>query len=117
MDILARPWLVDENSPSGGLAFANPQANFVRQIQQADDSHTAELLNMNLYTEVRCPVKILWGEKDEWIPFDKIEKLAGMLGDRLEELVRIPDAGHLVMLDQPAMVTLEIGQWLEKKSG
>lgn len=117
VDILARPWLVDENSPSGGLAFANPQANFVRQIQQADDSHTAELLNMNLYTEVRCPVKILWGEKDEWIPFDKIEKLAGMLGDRLEELVRIPDAGHLVMLDQPAMVTLEIGQWLEKKSG
>ncbi|KAK6205861.1 hypothetical protein LQW54_008156 [Pestalotiopsis sp. IQ-011] len=116
VDILARPWLIDETSPSRGLGYATPQDNFVRQIQQADDSHTAELLERNRYAEVRCPVKILWGEKDEWIPVDKIEKLAGMLGDRLEELVRIPDAGHLVMLDQPAMVTLEIGRWLEKKS-
>ncbi|ETS87595.1 hypothetical protein PFICI_01423 [Pestalotiopsis fici W106-1] len=120
VDALAQPWLMGSTNTSaasdlGDLDYS-PQKNFVRQIQQADDSHTAELLDSNLYPHVRCDVKIIWGEEDEWIPFEKMEKLAEMLGDRLRAFVTIPDAGHLVMLDQPSRVTLEIGRWLEQQS-
>ncbi|KAF7516272.1 hypothetical protein G7054_g14221 [Neopestalotiopsis clavispora] len=134
VDALAQPWLMSkttENSSFSSTSAAsasdldkdldldllghNPQRNFVRQIQQADDSHTAELLDSNLFSQVRCNVKIIWGENDEWIPLEKMERLAGMLGNRLQAFVTIPDAGHLVMLDQPSRVTLEIARWLEQQ--
>lgn len=113
-DVLARPWLTvaDRDSKSQN----SPQSNFVRQIKQSDDSHTAELLDSNLYTQVRCDVKILWGEKDGWIPYEKMQTLADMLGHRLKAFVTVPNAGHLVMLDQPERVTLEISRWLEKRA-
>jgi pimeloyl-ACP methyl ester carboxylesterase len=110
-DILARPWLAG-NASSPKLQY-NPQTNFVRQIKQSDDKHTAELLNKNLYAQVRCDVKLIWGERDEWIPYEKIQSLAKMLGNRQKAFVTIPDAGHLIMLDQPERVALEVGLWLE----
>ena len=113
-DILARPWLHSDDSAS--RQGYDPQVNFVRQIKQSDDSHTAELLDRDLYSQVRCDVKILWGEMDAWIPYDKMQRLAQMLGDRLKSFVTVPNAGHLVMLDQPERVTLEIGRWLEHQA-
>ncbi|KAI0127439.1 Alpha/Beta hydrolase protein [Xylariales sp. AK1849] len=114
VDILARPWLVCGVSASD-LQY-NPQANFVRQIRQSDDEHTAELLDNDLYAQVRCDVKILWGERDEWIPYEKMQSLARMLGSRQKVFVTVPNAGHLLMLDQPERVTLEIGRWLERQA-
>ena len=111
IDVLARPWLADAS-----IVTHNPQKSFVRQIKQANDRHTAELLDTEAYARVRCPVKILWGEKDEWIPYDKMQALSRMLGNNMKEFVTIPDAGHLVMLDQPERVTLEIGRWLESQN-
>ncbi|KAK2604070.1 hypothetical protein N8I77_007029 [Diaporthe amygdali] len=110
-NVLARPWL------AGGLAADSsrrydPQKNFVRQIKQSDDNHTAELLDNGLYSKVRCDVKILWGEKDTWIPYEKMQNLAQLLGNRFKGLVTIPEAGHLIMLDQPERVTMEIVRWL-----
>ncbi|KAI1845400.1 hypothetical protein JX265_005261 [Neoarthrinium moseri] len=105
-DILAEPWLPGDDK--------SPQINFVRQIKQSDDQHTAELLDNNLYSNVGCDVKILWGEADGWIPHDKMMKLSELLGQRLKEFVAIPNAGHLVMLDQPERVALEIARWLER---
>ncbi|KAM0820319.1 putative alpha beta [Seiridium cardinale] len=113
VDVLARPWLTSSNS-SSDLGY-NPQANFVRQIEQSNDAHTAELLDNDLYSKVRCDVKILWGEKDEWIPYEKMQALVKMLGPRHKAFVVIPNAGHLIMLDQPERVTLEIGLWLEQQ--
>ena len=107
----ARPWLASEKSKQN--LQHNPQASFVRQIKQSNDQHTAELLDDDLYAKVRCDVKILWGENDEWIPYDKMQKLVGLLGDRQKAFGKIPNAGHLIMLDQPERVTLEIGRWLE----
>jgi pimeloyl-ACP methyl ester carboxylesterase len=102
-DILAAPWLGGEEQ----------QKSFVRQIRQADDRHTAELEEGNQYAKVRCDVKILWGEEDQWIPLEKMEKLRDMLGPRMKAFVKVPRAGHLVILDQPERVTLEICRWLE----
>lgn len=56
------------------------------------------------------------GEKDAWIPYDKMQSLARLLGERLKGFVIVPGAGHLIMLDQPERVTLEISRWLERKA-
>lgn len=116
-DILTRLWLNDSSKSSeekgNSSALLSPQTSFVRQIKQADDTHTAELLDRDLFGQVKCPVKILWGEEDQWIPRDKMDKLAGMLGDRLKSFVTVPGAGHLIMLDQPGSVTVEVLTWLQ----
>lgn len=114
-DVLARPWLTGGSASDSSLRY-DPQKNFVRQIKQSDDSHTAELLDNGLYTKVRCDVKIIWGEKDAWIPYEKMQSIAKMLGERLKGFVTGPEAGHLIMLDQPERVTLEISRWLEGKA-
>lgn len=119
-EVLARPWLAGPEDASGEssstLGYDDPQRNFVRQIRQSDDGHTAELLDKGLYSQVRCDVKILWGEKDGWIPYDKMQSLVAMLGGRLKGFVTVPEAGHLIMLDQPERVALEIFRWLEGKA-
>jgi pimeloyl-ACP methyl ester carboxylesterase len=107
-DALARPWL-----PGSGSEGYDPQKNFVRQISQSDDAHTAELLDARGYEQVRCRVKILWGEADAWIPRGKMEALARMLGGRMKEFVTVPEAGHLLMLDQPEKVIAEVQRWLK----
>lgn len=114
-DVLARPWLAGGPASDSSLQY-DPQKNFVRQIKQSDDSHTAELLDNGLYPKVRCDVKILWGEKDAWIPYEKMQSIARLLGDRLKGFVTVPEAGHLIMLDQPERVALEIARWLERKA-
>ncbi|KAH8746272.1 Alpha/Beta hydrolase protein, partial [Diaporthe sp. PMI_573] len=114
-DVLVRPWLTEGDASDSSLR-QDPQKSFVRQIKQSDDSHTAELLDDGLYSKVRCDVKILWGEKDAWIPYDKMQGLEKLLGDRPKGFVTIPEAGHLIMLDQPERVTLEISRWLERKA-
>ncbi len=57
-------------------------------------------------------LKIIWAENDELIPISKGEELAKRT-DALE-FVRVPEAGHLVMLDQPEIVTYEIAKWLKQ---
>lgn len=114
-DVLAQPWLTGGSASDPSLQY-DPQKNFVRQIKQSDDSHTAELLDNGLYQKVRCDVKVLWGKKDAWIPYEKMQSIASLLGDRLKGLVTIPEAGHLVMLDQPERVTLEISRWLGRQA-
>jgi pimeloyl-ACP methyl ester carboxylesterase len=67
-----------------------------------------------LYGDVRCKVRVLWGDGDSWIPREKMEVLCGLLGDNLEKgLVVVEGAGHLVMLDQPEKVEAEVREWLE----
>lgn len=107
-DALARPWLASNE------ADAWRQRSFVRQIAQANDADVREMLDQDLYSRVRCDVKIMWGESDHWIPKEKLERLAGMLGGRAKEFVVVPEAGHLVMIDQPERVAVEIMDWIEK---
>ncbi|KAH7037028.1 Alpha/Beta hydrolase protein [Microdochium trichocladiopsis] len=115
-DILARPWIdsIEGQREVGRTSSRlSPQVSFVRQIKQADDTHTSELLEQGLYGAVRCPVKILWGKEDHWIPREKMEKLAALLGDNLKTFVTVPGAGHLIMLDQPERIAVEICRWIE----
>jgi pimeloyl-ACP methyl ester carboxylesterase len=96
-DMLTAPWLGSEG-----------QAAFYRQIAQADQRYTDEI--EPLYPRIDLPVMILWGEDDAWIPLDRAQRLAEIMpGARLRT---VPDAGHLIQLDAPTDVAVELTAWL-----
>ncbi|MDR4308800.1 alpha/beta hydrolase [Chelatococcus sambhunathii] len=76
------------------------QAAFYRQIAQMDQRFTDEL--EQLFQPLDCPVTVLWGEQDAWIPIATGERLAGLISER--PLIRIPGAGHLVQEDAPEAI-------------
>ncbi|PSL03754.1 pimeloyl-ACP methyl ester carboxylesterase [Haloactinopolyspora alba] len=93
------PWLGDQG-----------QAAFYRQIAQMDDRHTDEI--QDRYHEVRCPVTILWGEHDNWVPVDRGHTLAGRIPDA--GLRTVPEAGHLLPEDAPEVVVATVLDFLTR---
>ncbi len=89
LDVYMKPW-------QGEIG----QRAFYRQIAQMDQRYTDAVESR--YGALDCPVRVLWGEEDQWIPVSQGEKLAGMLGN--SELVRIPQAGHLLQEDAPEAI-------------
>jgi len=109
-EALVASWIDGEGGGKGA------QESFVRQIAQAEDEDVREMFAGGgegcLYGRVRCGVRVLWGDWDSWIPREKMEKLCGLLGERLDRFVVVEGAGHLVMLDQPERVEEEVRRWL-----
>jgi pimeloyl-ACP methyl ester carboxylesterase len=90
---------------------ASGQAAFYRQIAQMDQRYTDEIESR--YGEIRCPVMILWGEEDTWIPVERGRELASRIPDAT--LRRIQGAGHLVQEDAPeAIVAALLGLLTEQ---
>jgi pimeloyl-ACP methyl ester carboxylesterase len=85
MDVHMRPWIGQTGQPA-----------FYRQIAQMDQKFTDEIEPS--YTRLDCPVNVLWGERDEWIPSKIGHSLAKLISDR--PCVMIEDAGHLVQEDK-----------------
>lgn len=52
-----------------------------------------------LYAKMDCPVTVLWGRNDDWIPYETGKALAAILSDH--PCIPIPNAGHLVQEDRP----------------
>jgi pimeloyl-ACP methyl ester carboxylesterase len=75
------------------------QGGFYRQIAQMDQRFTDEVENR--YGEIRCPVALLWGEDDEWIPLERGRELANRLR---APLTAIPACGHLMQEDAPQAI-------------
>ena len=91
------PWLGDEG-----------QKAFWRQVAQMDDKYTEEVEWR--YGEMRCPVAILWGEEDEWIPMADGRELARRMGTA--SFTPVPDAKHLMQEDAPeAIVAAALRLW------
>lgn len=111
-DALARPWIRSEGDNEA--IAEEKRRSFIRQIAQANDADVAEMLDADMYANVRCDVKIMWGEEDRWIPREKMESLVSKIGHRVREFVAIPEAGHLIMIDQPERVALETLLWLSQ---
>ena len=100
LSIYASPWM-------GELG----QAAFYRQIAQMDQRYTDEV--QPRYGELRCPVSILWGDEDQWIPIDRGLKLAAMIpGARF---TRVPGSGHLMQEDAPEAIVGELMDFLPRK--
>jgi pimeloyl-ACP methyl ester carboxylesterase len=76
------------------------QAGFYRQIAQMDQRFTDEV--EALYRPLDCPVTVLWGEQDAWIPVEQGEALARLISTG--PLVRVPRAGHLLQEDAPEAI-------------
>jgi len=83
------PWTGDVGQPA-----------FYRQIAQMHDRHTDEI--QDRLDEVRCPVTILWGEQDAWVPLERGQELARRIPGA--DLHTVPHAGHLVPEDAPEAV-------------
>jgi pimeloyl-ACP methyl ester carboxylesterase len=83
------PWLGQHGQPG-----------FYRQIAQMDQKYTDEV--QGGYGELRCPVKLLWGSNDQWIPVERGRELAAMLPEC--ELTEIEACGHLMQEDAPEAI-------------
>jgi pimeloyl-ACP methyl ester carboxylesterase len=73
------------------------QAAFYRQIAQMNQRYTDEV--QSRYGELTCPVSILWGEEDRWIPVERGEALASMIPQA--RFTRVAGASHLMQEDAP----------------
>lgn len=97
LQMLVEPWLDEEGQPA-----------FYRQIAQADERFTTEIETwLGSITE---PVKIVWGTEDAWIPADRAHRLNDLIPHASVAL--IPEAGHLIQLDAPAALSVELTNWL-----
>lgn len=87
--VYMKPWLGDIGHPA-----------FYRQIAQMDQVHTDEV--QASYGPMDCNVRVLWGDKDDWIPFERGQEFANLIAGG--KIMRIPDAGHLVQEDAPEAI-------------
>lgn len=86
---LAAPWLTEDGRHS-----------FYRQFAQADESYTAEI--EPFFSQVRCPVSIIWGEDDPWIPIDRGRELHKSMPNSTFDILH--NTGHLPQLETPDKV-------------
>lgn len=96
---LVEPWLSEQGRTS-----------FYRQFAQADEKHTAEI--EPLFGNVRCPVKILWGEDDPWIPLERGKALHARIPQASFET--LPGVGHLPQLEAPDLVLKRLAAFLSR---
>ena len=101
-DVLRAPWL----SEAG-------RASFYGQFAQADERYTREFEDK--LDTVRCPVTILWGEDDPWIPIARGRLLHEKIsGSSFEALAGV---GHLPQLEAPERVAARLLNALGRASG
>jgi pimeloyl-ACP methyl ester carboxylesterase len=98
LDALVRPWMGEAGQPA-----------FYRQISQADERYTREIEDR--YGELGCPVLIVWGQEDQWLPPAHATRLAERIPQA--RLRWIEHAGHLVQEDAPAQLTGVLADFLE----
>jgi pimeloyl-ACP methyl ester carboxylesterase len=63
-----------------------------------------------LYAEIRCPVRILWGEHDPWIPLERGRALYRLMPQAGFEI--LPGIGHLPQLEAPELVQAQLDDFL-----
>lgn len=86
---LVEPWLSEEG-----------RSSFYRQFAQADEKYTAEV--EPLYGDIRCPVKIVWGKNDPWIPLERGKALHALIPQA--SFAALEGVGHLPQLEAPNLV-------------
>ncbi|MEU9222613.1 alpha/beta hydrolase [Streptomyces sp. NPDC048376] len=91
-------YLAPHQSALGRVSF------FEHQVRHYDSRYTEEITDQ--LTSLTMPVRILWGERDQWQPLTYGRRLAEDIPNA--RLTVIPGAGHFVMEDAPERVTEEI---------
>jgi pimeloyl-ACP methyl ester carboxylesterase len=93
LEQLCTPWLSEEGS-----------ASFYAQFAQADERYTREFEDK--LDEVRCPVSIVWGEDDPWIPVARGKLLHHKIPRSSFEA--LAGLGHLPQLEAPERVAAHL---------
>ena len=62
------------------------------------------------YDKIRCPVMILWGEEDHWLPLEQGQLLHSKIPGSTLKI--IPDAGHLMQEDAPEAIVANLLEFL-----
>jgi pimeloyl-ACP methyl ester carboxylesterase len=101
-DMLCKPWVGGEVQ----------EGRFLREMVQAHYRDTQGLEGTYADVGEGTPIKVIWGLEDKWIPVDTAGRVAEALGAR--EVVRVQEAGHLIMYDQPGRLAVEVAEWLGK---
>lgn len=97
-DLLVAPWTT-----------ADGQRAFYMQIKSQRNEHVEDL--MRHFRMLDTPVHIIWAVNDTWVPVERAYLLQKAVGGTLQ---LIEHAGHLVHIDAPEELTLELSQWLRK---
>ena len=84
------------------------KAAFYRQIVQAKEEYTDEV--QSAYSQITRPLMILWGTEDTWIPVERGRLLNELIPSSL--FYEIPNAGHLVIEEQPELLVEKIRPFL-----
>lgn len=59
-----------------------------------------------LYGKLDCPVSVLWGAEDAWIPYSQGERLAGLISQ--QPCIRVENSGHLMQEDRPEAIVAAV---------
>ncbi len=94
---ILKPWLGDVGRKA-----------FYKQIAQASQKFTDEV--QPLYAQIKCPVRLIWGEQDTWIPIEQGRELHSLIPH--SEFKVIANAGHLVQEDALEQLLLTINDFL-----
>jgi pimeloyl-ACP methyl ester carboxylesterase len=86
------------------------QSAFYRQIAQMDEAYTDAV--QGRYGELRCPVQVLWGEEDRWIPIERGRELASFLPEA--RFIPVAGSGHLMQEDAPEAIVAATLTFLEE---
>ncbi len=92
-DVDLEPYLAPWLGPVG-------QPAFYRQIAQMDIKYTDEVEER--YGSVRCPVRLLWGSYDAWIPLASGRELATRFPNC--QFTEVKGSGHLMQEDAPEAI-------------
>jgi len=95
---ILEPWISEDGKSA-----------FYRQIAQADSKFTDDF--QDKFSEINAPVLILWGEQDQWISCEQAYLLQRKISG--SKLVTIPDSGHLVIEENPDLLSKELLKFLE----
>ncbi|MDD9206761.1 alpha/beta hydrolase [Georgenia sp. 10Sc9-8] len=100
-DVL-QAYLEPHQSALGRVSF------FEHQVRHYDSTYTEEISDK--LGHLTMPVRIVWGEDDQWQPLHYAKRLSNAIPNA--DLVVVPGAGHFVMEDAPERVVHEIIDFL-----
>ena len=92
-----------------------------RYVELVLDAGTAQLVSQNRAVmtrpdarthlgTLRCPALLMCGDTDRLTPPDRMREIAALMPHA--ELVWVPDCGHMLTMEKPALVNATLARWL-----
>lgn len=98
----------DKYGPMRAMCLAMNQAVFDAQIHALVNRPEVE----ELIGAITCPTLVMTGACDEWSNPEQHREIAARMPN--SELVIVPGAGHMIMMEAPEAVNAAIANWLAR---